>query len=59
MSIKDDLYYSNYLERRGKNYEKNGNELTWRTFHDDPYPRKKYFNKLSLMISLSKIGQNK
>ena len=56
VSIKDDLYYSNYLERKGKDFEKNGNEITWRTFHDDPNPRK-YFNKLFLLIS--KINQKK
>lgn len=53
VNIKDDIYYSYYLYRKGNDYEKKEKDITWRTFYEAK--PKKFFNKLYLMISNSKI----
>ena len=56
VNIKDDIYYSYYLQTKGNDYERKEKDITWRTFYEAK--PKKFFNKLYLMISNSKIVYN-
>ena len=57
ISIKDDIYYSYYLNRKLDGYERKEKEISWKVFYN--VKPKGYFNKLYLMLKSEFLKNNK